>query len=308
MTAELIIFFVERNNFVRAGDSIAEVFNEEIPLQINQADSEILEAETALTHAQNTYNRYAQLVTLDAISRQNFDEAKANLESARARLENYRAKRAQLAIRQTRQVITAPINGEILRFYKQVGSYINAGTPVALIGNFDVLRFNMDFFNDTARLKIGQPVEVSFNDESFSKAYGSNYSAGNKANQTFNAKLIDISPPMTQAAEIRKLTWELDNTVGLLEPGFYEDAEIRSTLGKTCLTIPLNATFDNKNNFVYVVEDGTLKLREIVSGVSDKNFLEVVSGLNEGDIVITSSAEGLSEGLKVEVTLDEEAN
>ena len=74
------------------------------------------------------------------------------------------------------------------------------------------------------------------------------------------------------------------------------------------MTIPLNATFDNKNNFVYVVEDGTLKLREIVSGVSDKNFLEVVSGLNEGDIVITSSAEGLSEGLKVEVTLDEEAN
>ena len=301
-------FFAERNNFVRAGDSIAEIFNEEIPLQLNQADSDILEAEATLTHAQNTYNRYAQLIGMDAISQQNFDEAKARLESAQARLENYRAKRAQLAIRQTRQVITAPINGEILRFYKQIGTYINAGTPVALIGNFDVLRFDMDFFNDSGLLKIGHLVEVSFNDESFSKSYGSKYSAGNKSNQTFKAKLIDISPPITQPAEIRKLTWEIDNKVGLLEPGFYEDAEIRSTLAKKCLTIPRNAIFDNKNNLVYVVEDGILKLREIILGVSDKNFIEVISGLNEGDIVITSSAEGLSEGLKVEVTLDKEEN
>lgn len=301
-------FFVERNSFVRAGDSIAEIFNEEIPLQLNQADSDILEAEATLTHAQNTYNRYAQLIGMDAISQQNFDEAKARLESARARLENYRAKREQLAIRQTRQVITAPINGEILRFYKQIGTYINAGTPVALIGNFDVLRFDMDFFNDSGLLKIGHLIEVSFNDESFSKAYGSKYSAGNKSNQTFKAKLIDISPPMNQSAEIRKLTWEIDNKVGLLEPGFYEDAEIRSTLAKKCLTIPRNAIFDNKNNLVYVVEDGILKLREIILGVSDKNFIEVISGLNEGDIVITSSAEGLSEGLKVEVTLDKEEN
>ena len=302
-------FFVERNTFVHAGDSVAEIFNEEIPLKIKQADSDILEAEAALTRAQNTFNRYAQLVEMDAISKQKFDEAKADFESAKARLENYRAKRAQISITQTRQVITAPINGEILKFYKQFGAYVTAGTPVVLIGNFEMLHFDTNIVNDISRLEIGQSVEISFTDEKFSKSYGSKYSVGNKGSkQIFNAKLIDISPPMTQPAEIRKLTWELDNTVGLLEPGFYENAEIHSPLAKKCLTIPRNATFDTKNNFVYVVEDGTLKLREIVSGVNDKNFLEVIDGLNEGDIVITSSPEGLSEGLQVEVTLDEEAN
>lgn len=302
-------FFVERNNFVRTGDSIAEVFNEEIPLQIIQADSDILEAEAALTRATNTYARYSELVGLNAISKQNFDDAKAEFEAAKARLENYKAKRAQLSIQRSRQILTAPIDGEILKFYRQIGAYVSAGTPIALIGNFDKLYFNMDLTNKFGRLQLGQRFEISFSTEDFAKDYGSNYSVGNEgANQKFNAQITDISPPMNQPAEMRKFTWQVDNSVGLIEPGFYENAELRAANAINCLTIPINATFDNKNNSVYVVENGTLQLREIVSGVSDGKFLEVISGLNEGEIVITSSPEGLSEGLKVEVTLDEEAN
>ena len=302
--------FVEQNNFVREGDPIVELFNEEIPLQIIQAESDILAEEAALNRAENTYNRYLQLVELDAISRQKFDEAKSELESAKARLKNYKARRDQLSIRQTRQIVTAPIGGEILKFYKQVGAYVVAGNPIVLIGNFDTLYFNTSFAGNFERLEVGQVVEVKFpNEENFSKTYGAQYSPGNRGiNQIFTAKLAEISPSMNQKAELRKFIWQLDNSVGLLEPGFYEGADIYSKTAKKCLTIPINSITGDADDFVYTVENGVLKMRKIVTGANDGKFIEVISGLSEGDIVITSSTEGLSDGLKVEITLDEEAN
>ena len=302
-------FFVSQNSLVNIGDSIVELFNEDIPLQIKQAESDILQAQANLKRAESTFKRYSELVAIDAISRQKFDESEADYKSALARLESSIAKRAQLDIRQDRRFVTAPINGEILRLYKQIGAYVTAGTPIALIGNFDTLFFETDLFSDVEeKFEVGQNVEIHFSeDESFSKAYGANYSAGNAGNkQIFKATLIEISPPFSQPATLRKLIWKIDNSVGLLEPGIYNNAQIHFTKPRPCLTIPENATVDDKDNFVFVVNDGVLKLQKIVTGLTDGKYMQVVSGLNEGDIVVTSYTEGLTEGLSVEVSVEGE--
>ena len=301
-------FFVEQNSLVKTGDSVVELINEDVPLQLRQAESDILQARANLTRAENTFNRYSELVSMDAISRQKFDEAKADFQSAQAMLASSIAKRDQLAIRKNRQIITSPISGEILRLYKQIGSYVTAGTPIALVGNFDTLFFDISLFSDVdEKLELGQIVHLSFsNYETFSKAYGANYSAGNKGgNQIFNATLIDISPPFSQPAVIRKLIWEIDNSVALLEPGMYDNAQIQFTSSRRCLTVPKNALFDDNDTYIFVAENGLLHLKKIVTGFSDDNFIQIISGINEGDIVITSSTQGLSEGMPVDVSIDD---
>lgn len=300
-------FFVGQNNFVQEGQPVVELVNDEVPLQMKQAESDIIQARANLTRAENTFKRYSELLTMDAISKQKFDEAQADFESSQAILESAIAKRDQLIIRQDRQIVTASISGEILRIYKPVGSYVTAGTPIALIGNFDTLYFDTNLFSDVnEKIDIGQIVEVHFaDDENFNKAYGAHYAAGNLGDkQIFTAKLIEISPPFSQPAALRKLTWQIDNSVGLLEPGFYDGAHINFTSPRHCLTIPEDITVDDRDNYVFIAEDGILKLRKIVTGFSDGDFIQVISGLNEGDIVITSSNSGLSEGLSVDVTVD----
>lgn len=300
-------FFVGQNNFVQEGQPVVELVNDEVPLQMKQAESDIIQARANLTRAENTFKRYSELLTMDAISKQKFDEAQADFESSQAILESAIAKRDQLTIRQDRQIVTASISGEILRIYKPVGSYVTAGTPIALIGNFDTLYFDTNLFSDVnEKIDIGQIVEVHFaDDEKFNKAYGAHYAAGNLGDkQIFTAKLIEISPPFSQPAALRKLTWKIDNSVGLLEPGFYDGAHINFTSPRHCLTIPEDITVDDRDNYVFIAEDGILKLRKIVTGFSDGDFIQVISGLNEGDIVITSSNSGLSEGLSVDVTVD----
>ena len=60
--------FVEKNAHVSEGTALFQVVDEEIPLKIRQADSDIIEAQAQLVKAQNSYNRYRQLMDYNAIS------------------------------------------------------------------------------------------------------------------------------------------------------------------------------------------------------------------------------------------------
>ena len=299
--------FVSPQSLVRVGQPIAEIVNEEIPLKIQQVESDILEAEANLMRCQNIYNRYSELVESDGVSKLQFDEATADFKAAEARLANCKAQKAQLEIQSRRQVITAPISGEVLKFYRQEGAYLRAGQPLALVGEFDTLYFKVEYDDKIARQLIEEKIlKLSFNEEAkFTKVYGESFASGNQgAKQIFNVNLREVDPPISQGAEKRQLTFEVDNRVGLLEPGFYAGGNFQTSYSKKCLTIPLTATVDDTHSSVRVVEDGILKIRKIVAGADDGKYLEIISGLSEGDIVVTSDTEGLKEGTKVEITLE----
>ena len=71
------------------------------------------------------------------------------------------------------------------------------------------------------------------------------------------------------------------------------------------MTIPLEAMIDNTKSTVFtVLDNGTLKIKKVVTGANDGKFVEIISGLNENEIVITSDTNGLSEGMKADVTIE----
>lgn len=301
--------FVGISDRVEPGTPIVELVNETIPLKIKQADSDIAEAEAILTRAKNTYTRYEQLVAENAISLEKFDEAVAQLKSAEARLENFRAQKEQLLIQQSRQTVTSSIRGQILKIYKQQGSYVTTGMPVALVGNFDKLYFKISlpdsiFYN----IILNQVLEIKFpSDENFSKTYGAKYGSNNRGdNEIFNAQIIEISPPMTDSASIRQIIFEIDNRSGLLEPGFYNDITITNKVPKKCLSVSTDAMLDDKFHSLFVVENGVLKKKNVTAGLDDGKYVEILSGLSAGDIVVTSETSGLQEGTEVEVNLEED--
>ncbi len=73
------------------------------------------------------------------------------------------------------------------------------------------------------------------------------------------------------------------------------------------MTVPLTAMLNQEQNSVFVLnEDNTIQRREVVTGVNDGKYIEIISGLSEGDIVITSDTNGLKDGTKVDITMDNE--
>ena len=309
--------FVEKHGTVTAGNPIMQLTDEDIPLKIRQADSDILEAEAQLVKTRNSFNRYSQLVESNAISLEKYDEAAAAYKAAQARLANYEAQREQLLVRQSRQVVLSSIDGEVMRLYQGEGAYVTAGTPVALVGDFSKLYFSAPVVDEEAkRMEIGRPVDMNIaggatavlGGEALPKSYGANYAAGNLGeDQIFTASVVKITPGLDEPATVRQVVWQVDNSVGLLEPGAYRKLRLYAGVPHRCLAVPAAAFTDESHERVAVVEaDGRLGFREVKTGVTNGTYIEIISGLQAGDIVITSDTEGVTAGTEIELTLEDD--
>ena len=63
---------------------------------------------------------------------------------------------------------------------------------------------------------------------------------------------------------------------------------------------------DSSNSAVLTVSaDDTLNFTDVETGISDGEYIEIISGLKENEIVVTSDEAGLLEGMKVDITLEE---
>ena len=297
-----------KGSSVRRGDVIFVLENENIPLQRQEAESGILRAQAELKRAENNYNRYKILKDSDAASAQQYDEAEAAYFSAQSSLGVAEAKAAQLGVQESRQQVVAPIDGRVLVLYRQQGAYVQAGTSLALVGDFRSLYFTAPVEDEDARyLTVGQEAELVFQSKDFKKVYGTDYAAGNLGErQTFIATIAQITPPLTEAAAMRNILWQVDNRSGLLEPQTYGSVSFQSKRSHDALAVPLSAMADNANASVFVAKDnGTIERRIVRTGTNDGSYIEILSGLSEGEVVVTSGMEGLADGVHAEIILDE---
>ena len=297
---------VNKNATVGKGQVLFKILNEDIPIKLEEAESSIAKAEAQVLQAKNSFDRYERLRAKNATSMEKYDEAKLNYDAAQANLRAAEAQKSQLLVQNSRQNVTAPIDGEILILYKQTGAFVTAGTPIALVGNFSKLNFSIPVEDAQAKKFLtGEKFELNFkNSKAFQKAYDTEYSAGNLGNaQKFPVYIKEIIPNLNQAAEMRKIILEIDNSAGILEQQAYTDVElIRSSIHRA-LTIPVSA-LDETKKFVFVVTaENILDRRKVEIGADDGKFVEILSGLNEGETVVTSATKGLETGMKVEINL-----
>lgn len=325
---------VQKNDRVVQGQPLFTVTNDTYSIKIRQADidilkveneiiqrdNEILKAETNLARAKSDFERYSRLISQEAVTVEKFEEIEAMYKEAQINLKNAHiqkesllaqkdyltAQKEQLLIENSYSDVTAPIDGEVLILYKTQGSYVTAGTAMALVGDFRTLNFSVDVEDKFSnRFGTGDMATLRFNHANFSKIYDTEYKADTSGNeQRFTAQIIEINPPPTVPASMRKILWAVDNRAGLLEPRTYNAPSLQMNMPRSCLTIPLTAMTSPARNEVFVVVDGKIYRREIETGSDDGVFIEVVKGLNENELVVTSGTDGLEDGMKVDFMLE----
>lgn len=301
---------VKKNDYVHAGQVLCVLNAPELATRIKQADSGIQKAEAELAHARNTYSRYERLRAKDATSAEKFDEAETNYRAAQTALSAAIAQKEELLVQVDQQEVRSPIDGEILIIYRPQGAYVSSGSSVALIGDFQKLSFSVPIDALTAEhLAMGREAKVQFSHEGFDKIYDTEYAAGNLGKgQEFIARIVEITPDFSEPAAMRRVVWEVDNSAGLLEQKTYTDVVLASTTPRHALTVPLISMTDSSHTAVFVFkEDGTLERRQVKAGLSDGQFIEILSGLREGETVVTSDPKGLTEGMQVRLVPASEA-
>ena len=256
------------------------------------------EKEYALFAAQNAAMDYAAF--LEAMKQEEdtfvFNEIQSEYaEDITVKKESLTAKRKELQKMIDQCTLTAESNGILIDILVKKGSAIACGQPVAYIADPDSLCVTAFVDEETAsKLYIG--MSLSF------KASGSY--------KTFLGNITDIKDTFVQMETGNKLIpIEItpDSLIGLKTGA---EAEIEIILQKKTKTLLIPIMALGKDKTVYILNtEGIIEERKVKTGISDGNMIEVISGLFEGEKLITELTDDVKSGVSAkEKRMNEQDN
>ncbi|HQE67551.1 MAG TPA: efflux RND transporter periplasmic adaptor subunit, partial [Bacillota bacterium] len=95
---------------------------------------------------------------------------------------------------------------------------------------------------------------------------------------------------------------EPEEQSGLLRPGYEVDVRIITKSKKDILKVPLSSIFDYKGkDHVFAVVEGKAVLRAVKKGIQDEDFVEILEGLKEGELVLSEPDINTKEGMRIKL-------
>ena len=276
------------------------VQQEQAKAQLKSAETQVKSAEAQLLNSRSTYERIEKLYENNSVSLSEFEQAKTALEASQA---SYEAAVAQASVSSTQvqsasnqvsyATLTAPFSGIITAVNVEENELVGSGVVVALLtsaGSPEVRVGVPEIF--ISRIKKGQAVGISFSilpNKSFGGVV-SEVGFSNNSTSTYPV-IIQIDKPETE-----------------IRPGMAATVNfgIEQASGATAATLiaPVAAVGEGANgNFVYVLEkEGGAYLarkQEVDIGKLLPSGFEIISGLQEGNLVATAGLNSLLDGMKV---------
>ncbi|HSS45218.1 MAG TPA: efflux RND transporter periplasmic adaptor subunit [Thermoanaerobaculia bacterium] len=209
-------------------------------------------------------------------------DARALLEAARQRLLFWDIPASEIArIEKTGEVskdltLTAPVSGVVLKKDALPGLAIMAGMPLLTIADLSQVWVLADVYQSEMGMTASGNAAV--------------VSASFLPGETFRGRVDFVYPTLTEETRTVKIRVVIPNPKGLLKPGMFVHASLAGK-GRQTLAIPRSALIQTGERQIAFVEQspGVYAPREVVTGVAGKDFLEVRSGLSEGETVVTSA-------------------
>jgi membrane fusion protein (multidrug efflux system) len=88
-----------------------------------------------------------------------------------------------------------------------------------------------------------------------------------------------------------------------LKPGFFAEATVQTGINPKALVIPESALFSQEGRILaFVVQNGVAHRREVETGHRFEGKVEILKGIQKGELVVTAGHEQLTEGMKVNIS------
>lgn len=265
---------VKEGSVVRIGQTLAVIKADKISVDVQSAKASY---QNALADSQ----RFENAFKTGGVTKQQVDQAKLALSNAKAQLDQANISFGDATIRAT-------INGIVNKKYIEPGSVVAPGTQLFDLVNVSKLKLKVTVNeNQVASLKIGSTIKVK---------------ASVYPDKEFSGKITFIAPMADESLNFPLEIEIANNANNDLKAGMYGTAhfETNATQKTPIKIVPRTAFVGSvSNNQVFVVKDSIAKLTKIVSGRIFGEKVEVLEGLNEGDVVVTSGQINLTDGAKV---------
>ena len=300
---------VVKSQRVEEGEVLATMTNNDLLAQTASAEADIEAARAQFINAEQTANRYKQLVEHNAISLQEYDSAVAQRDAALAQMESRISKRDLMLSEQSKMTITAPRAANIIQVYREAGRYVRAGEGIFMLSDLHNLMGRSVIAHDKFQqlLSVGDRFILEIQPHRLTnKAYPFGETSLPKTTLKLNQFYMSITsvvPDPNADTDFHEVVWRVENPTGVLEPTYYDSVRIMSMDTIRKLAIPSRAVqkdVKTGNYFVYTLSDESrLVRREITCGIEGDGLTEIVSGLSEGEPVVVADPSVYTEGMKV---------
>jgi RND family efflux transporter MFP subunit len=309
---------VDIGTSVTEGQRVAVLETEEFDLKVQQAQAQVDQARATLglkpgvpdekldprraapvlqeiamlEEARLNVNRVRGLIGKGVVTQEEIQAREAALRVAEARFASalnavdeqialLKLRRTELALAvQNREyaVLKAPFVGVIQETHVAPGSYVNVGQPVATLVRTDPLRLRAGVPERSAiGIAEGQPVRVFLEGQP----------------KPLEARISRISPALDVSSRALIIEADIENSGGRLRTGLFAEAEILVDAQQQALAVPASSVvaFGGVEK-VWTVKDNKAQPQPIRTGRREADRVEVLSGLEAGQWILTNGAEG----------------
>lgn len=308
---------VDIGDRVRAGQPVAEIEAPELDQQVLQAQANLQQATAALDQAlanqrqgkanmelaRVTADRWKTLAGKGVVSRQENDQYQAqyqaqvaNLDSlekavaaARSNVAAAQANLSRLNEVQSYRVVRAPFDGIVTLRNVDVGALVNAGSTLLYrIAQMGVLRTYVNVpQSNSDSIHVGQTAQLTVSNLPGRKFSGTVARTANSLDPNSRTMLVEV---------------QVQNKDGVLLPGMYALVDLSSSRATPPVLLPGDALIVRADGteVAEVRPDHTIHLQRIQVGRDYGDKLEIISGLQPGDLVIANPSDTVREGIKVD--------
>ncbi|WP_271423546.1 efflux RND transporter periplasmic adaptor subunit [Aequorivita sinensis] len=308
--------------------------------------AQLAQAEASKMNAQLTYERNKTLFEKGVISKSewdksvtDFDMAKANVKAAYYSVQSAAANVKQSVDNLSRTTIYAPMSGTISKLSVELGERVvgtaqMAGTEIVRVANLQKMEVEVDVNeNDIVKVSVGDSTMVEVDAYLKREFKGVVTAIANSAENALTAdQVTNFKVKVSILPESYKdLTEGKPESYSPFRPGMTATVDIITNKKRNVIGVPISSivvktdtsdtskpkTSEVKSNTekfeaVYVKEGDEAKLRVVKTGIQDESNIEILSGLKEGETVITGPyttvTKLLKQGDKVEVSSNSKNN
>lgn len=302
---------VKKGQHVRAGEVLLELWSKDLRAQENLAREQLASASSRATEAcamaaiaQRDAERARQLREQGFISSQQLDRTlteanarQAGCDAARSDIEQSKARIDVARASLERMTLRAPFNGVVADISGELGEYATPSPPgIPTLPAIDLIDDSCMYVSapidevDASVVKVGQVSRITLD-----AIKGKSFSGKVKRIAPY---VLDLEK-QARTVEVEVVFTALPKDENLLV-GYSADIEIVHNEHKNVLRIPTQTLLEGKRVLLYRA-DGVLEERTLSTGLSNWNYTEILSGLSEGEQIVSSlDRPGVKAGAKVQ--------
>ena len=294
--------------YVKPGQKVNN--NEVLAVQYNILLEQSVElARAALKTAQAQYElvsqdfeRMGELYKQKAVSPQQYDQAKTQKKTAEAGLEQAKLQLEQANENYQNSFIKAPFSGVVGAVFFEENQMVPAAQPVVQIVSPDAMKSKLQLSSkDISAVSIGQPVIIKFPSIS---------------GKEYRGKVVNINHAVNKLSNLLEIEVQIINPDKRIKSGIFGEFLIETKTKNGTIVLPENSLMQRteikvnkktgiqktmKKYFVFAVENGLAKLKEVKTGINSDGRIEILKGLKNSDTVIVVGQNVVRDGQKVKI-------